>query len=43
MIAVIVTATVVAQAKRAVAIAGGRPAAATALKKGGNTAVMTVD
>src|SRR3954471_4760416 len=41
--AVIATATVVAHAKRAVAIAGGRRAAATALKNGGNTAVMTVD
>jgi hypothetical protein len=41
--AVIATAIVVAQAKRAVATGAGRPAAATALKKGGKTAVMTVD
>ena len=41
--AVIVTAIVVAQANRAVAIGAGSPAAATALKNGGNTAVMTVD
>ena len=34
------TAIVVAHANRAVATAGGRPAAATALKNGGNTAVM---
>ena len=39
----IATAIVVAHANRAVATAGGRPAAATALKNGGNTAVMTVD
>ena len=36
------TAIVVAQANRAVATAGGRPAAATALKNGGKTAVMMV-
>src|SRR6266850_5119175 len=42
-IAVIVTAIVVAHAKRAVATGGGSPAAATALKNGGKTAVMTVD
>ena len=39
----IVTAIVVAHAKRAVATGAGMPAAATALKNGGNTAVMTVD
>src|SRR5471032_1794099 len=42
--AVIVTAIVVAHAKRAVASGAAIPAAlATALKNGGNTAVMTVD
>jgi hypothetical protein len=40
---VIATAIVVAQANRAVAIAGGSPAAANELKNGGKTAVMTVD
>src|SRR6185503_19103268 len=41
--AVMATAIVVAHANRAVATAGGNPAAATALKNGGNTAVMIVD
>src|SRR5262245_31184753 len=37
------TAIVVGPANRSVATAAGTPAAATALKNGGNTAVMTVD
>ena len=42
MTATIPTAIVVAQAYRAVAMAGARSAAATAAKKSGNTAVMMV-
>jgi hypothetical protein len=40
---VIATAIVVVHAKRAVAVAGGRPDAATSAKNSGNTAVMIVD
>src|SRR5213593_4756668 len=40
--AITATAIVVAHAKRAVATAGGRPAAATSLKNNGKTAVMIV-
>ena len=40
--ATIVTASVVAQAKREVATSAGSPAAAYSLKNGGNTATMTV-
>ena len=42
MTATIVTASVVAQAKREVATVGGRPADAYSLKNGGKTATMTV-
>jgi hypothetical protein len=43
MMATIATAIVVAQANRAVAVVGDRPAAAYSLKNGGKTAVMIVD